>query len=182
MGMEAQIVEQFYKLLVEGVLVGFEPCSTARLCTLEEVNGLNKEVINYVEWIKLLEKCHPGQRTTYLILTISGIEQANWALKGLLIIGHNIVARCKLIRFKHCARCQSYDSHFAKECPLDCDICTICISTHLTMQCNVKDLMKYQCVGCDMPHCAMWDCNCPTLHSKVCAHSARWADSRCRFL
>lgn len=181
MGMEARIVERLYKLVVEGVPVGFEPRSTAGLRALEEANRMEKGVFERAEWIKPPEKRHPGQHTAFLLLTVSGIEHANRALKGLTVLGRRVLVRRELIEPKRCAKCQSYDGHFAKECPSEVDVCATCTGAHPTAQCNVKDPAHFRCVGCAMTGHAAWDRSCPTLRLKVRAHSARRADSGFRF-
>ncbi len=181
MGMEARIVERLYKLVVEGVPVGFEPHSTAGLRVLEEVNGLDRGSLTRAEWIKPPEKRYPGQRTAFLLLTVSGIEQANHALKGLMIMGRRALVRRELVEPKRCAKCQGYEGHFAKECPSQADVCATCAGAHPTAQCDVKDPALYRCASCGVPGHAAWDRNCPTLRLKVRAHSARRADSGFRF-
>ncbi len=181
MGMEARIVERLYRLVVEGVPVGFEPHSAAGLRALEEVNSMEKGSLSRADWIKPPEKRHPGQRTAFLLLTVSGIEQANRALKGLTVMGRRALVRREFIEPKRCAKCQSYDGHYARDCLLTHDVCATCAGDHPSAQCTVKDPALYRCAGCGTQGHAAWDRNCPTLRSKVRAHAARRADSGFRF-
>lgn len=181
MGMEARIVERLYKLVAEGVLVSFEPNSAAGLRAMEEAHGLEKGAVVKAEWIKPVERRHPGQRTAYLMLTISGVEQANRALRGLTILGRKIIVRRELIEPKRCAKCQSYDGHFARECPAQHDTCTTCAGQHPTSQCDVRDPGMYGCACCAVSGHAAWDRTCPAFRAKVRAHVSRRADSGFRF-
>ncbi len=130
--MEAQIVEQLYKLVVKGIPVSFEPSGTAGLWVLEEANSLKTGTLNCTEWIKPPEKRHPRQCTAFLLLTISSIEQANQVLKGLTVIGWCVLVWHGLIEPRCCAKCQSNDGHSTQLCTYGHHSCATCARAHPT--------------------------------------------------
>ncbi|KAI0362990.1 hypothetical protein BV20DRAFT_959209, partial [Pilatotrama ljubarskyi] len=105
----------------------------------------------------------PGQRTAFIMLMITGVDQANRALKGLTLAGRKVLVRRDLEEPKRCARCQSYDGHFARECRAVTDICAHCAGTHPTSQCEVAgEPRAHRCANCGVDGHAAWDRSCPT--------------------
>lgn len=174
MGMEAQIVEQLYKLVVKGIPVSFEPSGTAGLWVLEEANSLKTGTLNCTEWIKPPEKHHPRQCTAFLLLTISSIEQANQVLKGLTVMGWCVLVWHGLIEPRCCAKCQSNDA-FRPVVHLWAP------QLHHMCQGPPNHTKDPDCYSWNVPGHAAWDDSCPMLHAKVRAHTVRHADSGFRF-
>ncbi|CDO78033.1 hypothetical protein BN946_scf184648.g5 [Trametes cinnabarina] len=116
MGMTAQVVERTYKLVAERVPVTFNPQDEAALRAVETTHGLRPRAIARADWIKPVQRRHPGQRTAFVMLTMAGVDQANTALKGLTLAGRRVLVRRDMDEPKRCAKCQRYDGHFAKEC------------------------------------------------------------------
>ncbi|KAH9852663.1 hypothetical protein C2E23DRAFT_868502 [Lenzites betulinus] len=182
MGMAAQVVERTYRLVAERVPVSFDPRDAAALRAVEAAHTLKTGALGRAEWIKPMERRFPGQRTAHLMLTVTGIEQANIALKGLFIAGRRILVRRDIDEPKRCARCQAYGGHFARDCKAPHDVCANCAAGHPTSQCQVAaDPYKYRCANCEEDGHAAWDRACPALRTRVSAQVNRKADSGFRF-
>ncbi|RPD63974.1 hypothetical protein L227DRAFT_584420 [Lentinus tigrinus ALCF2SS1-6] len=181
MGLTAQVLERTYKLVAERVPVDFDPRASASLREVETANDLKENAIVRADWIKPVERRFPGQRTAYLLLTLSGIDQANAALKGLTLAGRKVHVRRDLDEPKRCAKCQRYDNHFARECKAPHDTCANCAGAHPTSQCDTHDPNDYRCANCGVDGHAAWDRCCPTLRAKVSARITRKADGGFRF-
>lgn len=182
MGMAAQVVERTYRLVAERVPVTFDPRDQAALRAIEAAHLLKPNAIARAEWIKPVERRFAGQRTAFMMLTVTGIDQANTALKGLLIAGRKILVRRDIDEPKRCARCQAYGGHFARECKAAHDVCANCADSHPTSQCGVTgDPQRYRCANCKEDGHAAWDRACPALRARVSAHIHRKADSGFRF-
>ncbi|KAI9057811.1 hypothetical protein FKP32DRAFT_1660658 [Trametes sanguinea] len=181
LGLRAQIVERSYKLVAERVPVVFDPADQAGLRGIEERHGLQAGAIVRADWIKPVSRRRPGQTTAHLMLTVMGVEQANRALRGLALGGRQVLVRRDVEEPKRCARCQSYDGHFARDCTVDRDICATCAGSHPTAECVERDPHRFRCINCREDGHAAWDHNCPTLRSRVRAHVARKADAGFRF-
>ncbi len=182
MGMAAQVVERTYRLVAERVPVSFDPRDAASLRAVEVAHKLKTGTLGRAEWIKPMERRFPGQRTAHLMLTVTGIEQANIALKGLFIAGRRILVRRDMDEPKRCARCQAYGGHFARDCKAPHDVCANCAASHPMSQCQVAaDPYSYRCANCKVDGHAAWDRACPALRTRVSAQVNRKADSGFRF-
>ncbi|KAL1948118.1 hypothetical protein VTO73DRAFT_12193 [Trametes versicolor] len=182
MGMAAQVVERTYRLVAERVPVTFDPRDSVALRAIETAHLLKPNSIVRAEWIKPAERRFAGQRTAFLMLTVTGVDQANTALKGLLIAGRRILVRRDMDEPKRCARCQEYGGHFARDCKAAHDVCANCADSHPTSQCGVAgDPYRYRCANCKEDGHAAWDRACPSLRTRVSAHIHRKADSGFRF-
>ncbi|KAI0362897.1 hypothetical protein BV20DRAFT_976115 [Pilatotrama ljubarskyi] len=182
MGLRAQVIERTYKLVAERVPVSFNPQDAATLRAVEQAHDLRAHSIARAEWIKPIERRFPGQRTAFVMLTITGVDQANRALKGLTLAGRKVLVRRDLEEPKRCARCQGYDGHFARECQAGTDVCANCAGTHPTSQCRAAgETSAYRCANCGVDGHAAWDRSCPTLRAKVRARAIRKADAGFRF-
>lgn len=182
MGMAAQVVERTYRLVAERVPVAFDPRDGASLRALESAHHLKTGAIARAEWIKPAERRFAGQRTAFLMLTVTGVDQANTALKGLTIAGRKILVRRDMDEPKRCARCQEYGGHFARDCKAAHDVCANCADSHPTSQCGVAgDPYRYRCANCKEDGHAAWDRACPALRTRVSANIHRKADSGFRF-
>lgn len=137
---------------------------------------------NRADWIKPVERRFAGQRTAFLMLTVTGVDQANTLLKGLTLAGRKLLVRRDMDEPKRCARCQAYGGHFARDCTAEHDVCANCAGSHPTSQCGVAaDPLQYCCANCNMDGHAAWDRTCPALRTRVSAHIHRKADSGFRF-
>ncbi|KAI0706675.1 hypothetical protein C8Q76DRAFT_629637 [Earliella scabrosa] len=181
MGMEARVVERTYKLVAERVPIDFDPQDSATLRAVEEAHGLKSEAIARADWIKPVERRRLGQRFAYLMLTVTGVEQANRALRGLTLAGRRVLVRREIEEPKRCMRCQRLDGHFAKDCPASHDVCARCAGAHPTTQCTVNDPSAFKCANCGQVGHATWDLACSERLAKVRALAARKADSGFRF-
>lgn len=181
MGGTARLVERTYKLVAERVPVEFDPADQASLRQLEQAHELRQGAIVRADWIKPVAKRFSGQRTAFLLLTVSGVDQANIALKGLTFAGRGVIVRRDLLEPKRCARCQKYDGHFAKDCPAPGDVCATCAGPHPSAHCDCSDPSLHRCANCGVDGHAAWDKACPVFLEKVRTHSARRADSGFRF-
>ncbi|KAH9847030.1 hypothetical protein C2E23DRAFT_725000 [Lenzites betulinus] len=182
MGMAAQVVERTYRLVAERVPVTFDPRDPAVLRAVEAAHNLKPLAISRADWIKPPERRFVGQQTAFLMITVTGVEQANIALKGLELAGRKILVRRDMDEPKRCARCQAYGGHFARECKAAHDVCANCAGVHPTSQCGVAgDPQRYRCANCDEDGHAAWDRACPALRKRVSAHIHRKADSGFRF-
>ncbi len=181
MGGTATLVERTYKPVAERVPVEFDPANWESLRQLELAHGLKVGVLRRVDWIKPLAKCFPGQHTAFLILTVSGINQANIVLKGLTFVGRTVIIHRDIVEPKRCARCQHYDRHSAKECQAPGDVCAMCAGPHPSACCPGADPNQYRCANCGIEGHAAWDKTCPTFLEKVCTYSVRRADPGFRF-
>ncbi|KAL7281859.1 hypothetical protein ACG7TL_003324 [Trametes sanguinea] len=181
LGLRAQIIERTYRLVAERVPVTFDPASHTALREIEAQNGLQAGAITRADWIKPLSRRRPGQLTAHLMLTVSDVNQANRALRGLRLGERRIMVRRDMEEPKRCARCQSYDGHFARDCKAEGDVCATCAGAHPTSECSVRDPRLYRCANCQEDGHAAWDHSCPTLRSKVRARIARRADAGFRF-
>ncbi len=181
LGLKAHMVERTYKLVAERVPVEFDPSDPTALRAIEEAHGLSKGAIARADWIKPPEKRFEGQRTAFLMLTVTGVQQANTALKGLTIAGRLVLVRRDFDEPKRCAKCQSYEGHFAKDCPAQQDTCANCAGPHQTARCSMVDPAQRRCANCNMDGHAAWDRDCPTLRARVRSISLRRADSGFRF-
>ncbi|KAI0364121.1 hypothetical protein BV20DRAFT_1039580 [Pilatotrama ljubarskyi] len=182
MGLAAQVIEHTYKLVAERVPVHFNPQDPAVLRAVEKAHHLQPHAIVRAEWIKPVEHRFAGQCTAFVMLTITGVEQANLALKGLTLAGRKVLVRRDLNEPKRCACCQSYDGHFARECKARGDVCANCTGPHPSAQCDSAGNPKaYHCSNCDASGHAAWDHACPTLRAKVRARTFRKADTGSRF-
>ncbi|EIW62817.1 uncharacterized protein TRAVEDRAFT_84003, partial [Trametes versicolor FP-101664 SS1] len=163
-----------YRLVAERVPVTFDPHDQAALRAIEAAHLLKPNAIARAEWIKPAERRFAGQRTAFLMLTVTGIDQANTALKGLLIAGRKILVRRDMDEPKRCARCQAlsctklhttaYGGHFARECKAAHDVCANCADSHPTSQCGVAgDPQRYRCANCKENGHAAWNRACPAL-------------------
>ncbi|KAH9887617.1 hypothetical protein C8Q73DRAFT_748484 [Cubamyces lactineus] len=139
MGLEVQVIEHTYKLVVKRVPVTFDPHSAATLRVVEAMHSLRTGSIVRVDWIKPVEKQSPGQRTAYLMLTLNSVDQANQALKGLTLANQQVLVRREVEEPKRCAHCQCYSGHFARECKTVNEVCANCADTHPTRDCTVAD-------------------------------------------
>ncbi|CDO73956.1 hypothetical protein BN946_scf185043.g3 [Trametes cinnabarina] len=177
MGMTAQVVERTYKLVAERVPISFNPQDAAALRAVEEAHGLRPHAITCADWIKPIARRHPGQRTTFVMLTMAGIEQANRAICGLTLAGRRVLVRRDLEEPRWCAKCQRYDGHFARECIVEQDVCANCAGAHATARCNARDdPWTYRCANCATDGHAAWDKGCPTLRAKTSGRIQRRAD------
>ncbi|OSC98665.1 hypothetical protein PYCCODRAFT_1447257 [Trametes coccinea BRFM310] len=181
LGLRAQVVERSYRLVAERVPVSFDPASHAVLRALEVDNGLKAGAIVRADWIKPLPRRRPGQLTAHLMLTMADVNQANRALRGLSLGERRIVVRRDVEEPKRCARCQSYDGHFARDCKAEDNVCATCAGAHRSADCPVQDPQLFRCANCKEDGHAAWDHSCPTLRSKVRARTARRADAGFRF-
>lgn len=182
MGMAAQVVERTYRLVAERVPVTFDPRDLAVLRAVEASHDLRPHAIARAEWIKPMERRFAGQRTAFLMFTVTGVDQANTMLKGLTLAGRKVLVRRDLDEPKRCARCQAYGGHFARECKAAHDVCANCAGVHPTSQCGVAgDPAHYRCANCNEDGHAAWDRACPALRKRVSAHVHRKADSGFRF-
>ncbi|OSD02294.1 hypothetical protein PYCCODRAFT_1367743 [Trametes coccinea BRFM310] len=181
LGLRAQVIERTYKLVAERVPVGFDPSDLDRLRDIEKLHGLRAKAIVRADWIKPVSRRRQGQLTAHLMLTVTGVDQANRALKGLTIGGRQVLVRRDIDEPKRCARCQQYGGHFARECPAAGDTCATCAGPHPTSQCNETDPARFRCANCNEQGHAAWDHNCPTLRAKVRARLAKKADAGFRF-
>ncbi|KAH9855698.1 hypothetical protein C2E23DRAFT_866768 [Lenzites betulinus] len=182
MGMTAQVVERTYRLVAERVPVGFDPHDLPSLRTLEVAHGLKPHAIARADWIKPVDRRFAGQQTAFLMLTVTGVDEANTALKGLTIAGRKTLVRRDMDEPKRCSRCQAYGGHFARDCKAAHDVCANCAGSHPTSQCRVAgDSNMYRCANCDADGHAAWDRACPALRRRVRAHIHQKADSGFRF-
>ncbi|KAI9063848.1 hypothetical protein FKP32DRAFT_1571241 [Trametes sanguinea] len=182
MGMTAQVIERTYKLVAERVPVTFNPQDEAALRAVEAAHGLRPRAIARADWIKPVQRRHPGQRTAFVMLTMAGVDQANTALKGLTLAGRRVLVRRDMDEPKRCAKCQRYDGHFARECTAVHDTCANCAGAHPTARCDVSDDPRsFRCANCGTSGHAAWDKSCPTLRAKVSGRALRRADSGFRF-
>ncbi|KAI8972627.1 hypothetical protein BD414DRAFT_517952 [Trametes punicea] len=119
------------------------------LRAVEEVHGLRPQAIVRADWIKPISRRHPGQRTAFIMLTVAGVEQANKAIRGLMLAGRKVLVRRDMEEPKWCARCQRYGGHFARECTVEHDVCANCAGAHSTSQCDTRnDPRTYKCANC----------------------------------
>ncbi|KAI9064364.1 hypothetical protein FKP32DRAFT_1611428 [Trametes sanguinea] len=181
LGLRAQVVERTYRLVAERVPVTFDPSDQSVLRELESRHELGAGSIVRADWIKPVSRRRPGQATAHLMLVVTGVEHANRALRGMILAGRKVVVRRDIIEPKRCARCQSYDGHFARDCKAPDDVCATCAGPHPTAECMVTDPYRYRCANCQEDGHAAWDHNCPTLRAKVRASTARRADAGFRF-
>ncbi|KAI0363584.1 hypothetical protein BV20DRAFT_957938 [Pilatotrama ljubarskyi] len=180
--MTAQLIERTYKLVVERVPVAFDPHDATVLRAVEAAHGLASNAIVRADWIKPIARCSPGQRTAFLMLTVTGVDQANRVLKGLTLAGRRTLVRRDMDEPKRCARCQAYGDHFAWACSAAHDVCANCAGPHPTSQCKVADDPgRYRCANCNEDGHAAWDRACPALRARVSTHIRRKADSGFRF-
>ncbi|KAI9062357.1 hypothetical protein FKP32DRAFT_1574020 [Trametes sanguinea] len=181
LGLRAQVVERTYRLVAERVPVVFDPSDQRALRELEGAHELGSGAIVRADWIKPVSRRRPGQATAHLMLVVAGVEHANRALRGMSISGRKVVVRRDVVEPKRCARCQSYDGHFARDCKAPGDVCATCAGPHPTAECTVTDSCRYRCANCQVDGHAAWDHNCPTLRAKVRSSTARRADAGFRF-
>ncbi|KAL7281623.1 hypothetical protein ACG7TL_004940 [Trametes sanguinea] len=140
-----------YKLVAERVPVSLDPKDLNKLRALEEAHDLCAGAIARADWIKPLERRFAGQQTAHVLLTISGVDQANTALCGLMVARQKVLVRRDIEELKR----------------LQCN--------------TADDPHSYRCANCDTAGHAAWDRCCPTLRARVSARAHRKADSGFRF-
>jgi len=69
-------------------------------------------------------------------------------------------------------KCQSFDSHYAKNCKNSHNTCGTCAGDHHTKGCTNTSPDKCYCANCKETGHATWDCKCPTfINLSKCYHS-----------
>ena len=132
-------------------------------------------------WIKPIERRRPGQRFAFLQLTITNINQANKAIKGLTLAGRRVLVRKDIDEPRRCARCQAYD-HLAKDCKSRTDVCANCADAHPTTHCTVAAAPeRRRCANCAGEDHSAWDRACPSFLARTRELATRRADSGFRF-
>ncbi len=91
MGGTTKLVKRTYKLVDKHVPIEFDPADRMSLRQIKEAHSLKSGAIAHADWIKPPAKRFPGQRTAFLMLTVTGVEQANIALKGLAFVGRAVI-------------------------------------------------------------------------------------------
>ncbi|KAJ7740656.1 hypothetical protein DFH07DRAFT_965205 [Mycena maculata] len=105
-----------YSVVVEFVLVTFDPALRHAFRTLEDDNGLERDVITQERYIKPLERRHVGQHTIFGFATAEG---ANHAIRHRLFVhGKRVTERKLLSEPIRCMKCQMIGTtHNAATCP-----------------------------------------------------------------
>ena len=181
MGMHTRVVERTYKLIAERVPISFRPDDHDTLREVERAHGLAEGSIKQAAWIKPPDRRSPGQKTAFVALTVTGVDHANAALRGLTLAGRRILVRRDLKEPQRCSKCQKYDGHFARDCKATHDTCANCVGAHPTSLCANAEPHAHRCANCKEDGHAAWDRDCPTLRAKVGAHFARQPDAGFRF-
>ena len=181
MGMEAKLIDRTYRLIAERVPTDFNPHDAATLRAVEKAHGLASNAIARADWIKPIERRRPGQRLAFLQLTVTNINQANKAIKGLTLAGRRVLVRKDFDEPRRCMRCQAF-GHLAKDCTSATDTCANCAGTHPTAHCDVANTPeRHRCANCAGEEHPAWDRACPTFLARTRELAARRADSGFRF-
>jgi len=137
----------------------------AHISEIEEVNGLQKDDLLKVQWVKPLAHRSTEQTCSHLILSFSNPDTANRAKVSGLIICNKRVSTSKYKKEPiRCLKCQGWN-HLVSECIKKSDTCGTCgTDGHRTSECNNKD--KHHCISCNTDDHSSWARNCPTFVRK----------------
>ena len=160
----AVIKPRLYQVLVQFILLTFQPDRVADLCEIEEANSIDDGRIVRARWIKLVARCKPSQTCGHLILSFQSPQSTNDALAYGLVIGHKkvYVEKCKREPLQ-CLKCHGW-GHIAVSCEAPREICGTCTLQHHTTTCTNGD--NPWCMSCKAPRHASWDRHCPIFQQK----------------
>jgi hypothetical protein len=155
----SHIRERAYNIVVPRVPITFEPKENKHLREVEEVNGLEKNTLSRVKWIKPMERRRPEQTHAYAIFSFSSVDAANNAIRdGIIVCGMKIRPKKQKQEPIQCMKCRLW-GHFATECTAEVDTCGACGEAHRTKHCRNRD--KWHCASCGPNTHASWDRSCP---------------------
>ncbi|KAF7348329.1 hypothetical protein MSAN_01786700 [Mycena sanguinolenta] len=137
---------------------------------VETDSGITEGGIESARWIKAVERRTPGQRVAHLHVAFANAEAANHAIdNGLFVQGRHVRVRKSDNEPVRCARCQSYDGHFARACTAPANVCARCALDHRTAECLVTE-QDLRCGNCKASGHSAASRGCPAF---VKAHERR---------
>ncbi|KAF7351085.1 hypothetical protein MSAN_01670900 [Mycena sanguinolenta] len=137
---------------------------------VETDSGITEGGIESARWIKAVERRTPGQRVAHLRVAFANAEAANHAIdNGLFVQGRHVRVRKSDNEPVRCARCQSYDGHFARACTAPANVCARCALDHRTAECLVTE-QDLRCGNCKASGHSAASRGCPAF---VKAHERR---------
>ena len=148
-GSTASYKVQTYEVVMDWVLVTFEPQLIGSLETVERASGLVAAVIVEARWIKPTHLRVPGQRTALAIFGFATCEATNHAIEfGLFIEGKKVWAQKQLQQPRRCLKCQCFGGHKAATCGSAYGICGRCRGQHRTSDCQEENQNMFECSNC----------------------------------
>src|SRR3954470_3524405 len=98
-----------HNVILEYVPVWYDPSDRQAQHAVEELNSLPNWEILAACWLKNVEKCHPGQQTTFVLMTIQTAQHANSIIHGGIIVeGKCVFGHKSFQEVKKCLKCQGY--------------------------------------------------------------------------
>ncbi|KAJ7444010.1 hypothetical protein FB451DRAFT_1056536 [Mycena latifolia] len=141
---------------------------------VEWQSGLAEGAIVGMRWIKVEDRRSPMQRVAHVKVDFTSAEAANRAIDNHLFFGPKSVrVRKSEEEACRCAKCQKYDGHIARECPLQTDVCGRCAGTHCTSACMVEGTAAFCCSNCAVDGHRAVSRECPLFQTEQQQRRAR---------
>ena len=162
----ASIKTREYPVVVQFILLMFMPDREDYLRQLEDINSIEKNSLNKVQWIKPIVRHAPQQTCGHTILSFSSLQAANKVLaNGMFVCQKKVYAeKCKKEPLR-CLKCHGW-GHMVRDCSAPTDTCGMCAQCHRMDTC--MNTAWPHCVSCSIAGHASWDRTCP-IFLKKCA-------------
>ena len=140
---------------------------------LEDVNGIEKNSLSKVRWIKPVARRTPQQTCGHAILSFSSPQAVNEVLaNGIFVCQKKVYAeKCKKEPLR-CLKCHRW-GHMVCDCSAPTDTCGTCVQCHHTDTC--MNTVRPHCVSCGIAGHASWDRTCP-IFLKKCGELNDWLE------
>ena len=160
----ATIKPRLDQVLVQFILLSFQPDREADLHEMEEANNFKASGIVRAHWVKPAARRKPSQTCGHLILSFQSPQFTNNTLAHGLIIEHKKVytKKCKQEPLR-CLKCHGW-GHIVDSCEAPKDICGTCALQHHTTMCTIGE--NPWCMLCKVSGHSSWDCCCPIFQQK----------------
>ncbi|KAJ7173837.1 hypothetical protein C8R46DRAFT_826237, partial [Mycena filopes] len=167
------------EMVVEMVPVETQIESPSTWKVMEEESGLQPGDIVAATWLKPLGRRTDTQRVAHVSLRLRRAEAANH-LKDNHLFHKAQYMKVRKPRYepKRCAKCQSYDGHFAGACKARADVCARCAGDHRTDNCSMLNSGTFGCSNCKVEGHGAADRSCPAFVQALVKLRARDPSSR----
>ena len=175
----ASIKPRQYPLLVPRIPLTLDPKNEDHLREIEEANGLDKNSIVKVRWIKPAYRCWAEQRVAHATFILKDVRTANICIKdGLRICRMKVYPTRLKQEPSQCMKCRKW-GHFTNICSAKKDSCGTCSRNHRTNTCTESS--KRYCVSCKMDMHASWDRRCPEFAKRCTLYDEKHPDNKPKY-
>src|ERR1019366_4696620 len=148
-----------FAILAPRIPLTLDPGNANHLREIEKANGLGKNAITKIRWIKPANRRKADQIVAHATIILSTAKDANKCIsEGILICGAKVNPSKLKQEPTQCMKCRKW-GHYAADCSESKDTCGTCGGEHRTNACTENN--RKHCVSCNASTHTSWDRDCP---------------------